>query len=123
MLSLLLIGVVGLLGLAVDVERAMSFINFGAFLGFTLVNLAVIGHFLRHRHDPQRPSPFGHVVLPALGAVVSVYLITQLGAAAVVLGLSWLVLGGVYLAALTRGFKRPVPELAMDESAQEEVSS
>lgn len=121
--GLLLIAVVGLLGLAVDMDMAMSFINFGAFLGFTLVNIAVIGYFLRHRNDAQRPSPFGHIVLPALGAVVSVFLITQLGATAVVLGLSWLVLGVVYLAVLTLGFKEPVPELAMNEPTQGEMSS
>lgn len=108
--ALLLIGAVGLLGLAVDVEEAMSFINFGAFLGFTLVNLAVIGHFFAHRHDSPRPSAFGHLVLPAAGAVVTVFLLTQLGTTALVLGLIWLALGAVHLVVLTRGLRRPVPE-------------
>ena len=52
-----------------------------------------------------------YLVVPALGAVIDVYLLTQLDAKALLLGASWLTAGIVYLAVLTRGFRRPPPEM------------
>lgn len=55
----------------------------------------------------------GYVIVPALGAAVDVYLLTQLSSIAIRLGLSWLALGIVYLAVLTRGFRRPPPTMRL----------
>jgi hypothetical protein len=64
------------------------------------------------------------ILLPALGAVVDVYLLLQLGGLAKVLGVTWLVAGVVYLAVLTRGFRRQPPRLSLDDrrTAPESVS-
>lgn len=43
--SILLCGVVALLALKLDGTTSTSFINFGAFLAFSLVNLPVIFHY------------------------------------------------------------------------------
>jgi amino acid transporter len=43
--SILLCAVVALLALKLDVTTSTSFINFGAFLAFSLVNLSVIFHY------------------------------------------------------------------------------
>ncbi|MGV8495822.1 amino acid permease, partial [Pseudomonas aeruginosa] len=40
-----LCGVVALLALQMDVTTSTSFINFGAFLAFSLVNLSVVFHY------------------------------------------------------------------------------
>ena len=44
-------GVAGLIGLALDVESAVSLINFAAFLAFTSVNACVIALYLRRRNS------------------------------------------------------------------------
>lgn len=116
--NIVIIGVVGLLALALQLDQATSLINFGAFLGFTLVNLCVIVHAVRRWRAGERLPVLGFLVLPAIGAVVTVYLITQLGATAVELGLGWLAAGIIYLAVLTRAFRRPAPELHTDEPAE-----
>lgn len=116
--NLLLIAAVALFATQLSLATAVSFINFGAFLAFTLVNVCVIAAFIRHRRSGERMSPLGYVVLPAAGAVVDVYLMCQLGGTATALGVGWLVLGIVYLAVLTRGLRQAPPEYATEQARQ-----
>ena len=55
------------------------------------------------------------MVIPLIGAVVDVYLLTQLGSAALTLGVIWMSIGVVYLLVLTRGLRVPPPELSLAE--------
>ncbi|MEW2294810.1 APC family permease [Streptomyces sp. NPDC006743] len=115
-LPLLVTGAVCLAGLNISLATATSFINFGAFLGFTVVNLCVIVHFVRNR-GTEGTKVFGHVVVPALGACVTVYLMTRLSAAALVIGGCWLTAGFAHLLWLTRGFRRATPEMSLGDLA------
>ena len=99
-----------------DVATSTSFINFGAFTAFALVNLSVIGYFLRHRGD--RLSPWRYILLPVIGAIIDIYLLTQLDSKALILGLSWLGIGIVYLLVLTRGLTREPPEMTAIAEAE-----
>lgn len=110
-LNIALCGLIGLAAIGLDVTTSTSFINFGAFLAFTLVNVAVLAHFLRHR-GTERLHPLPYVVIPAIGAVVDLYLLTKLDGRALTLGGCWLALGVIYLLVLTRGFRKAPPELS-----------
>ncbi|MEU2032711.1 APC family permease [Nocardia amamiensis] len=110
-----LIGVVGLLAMFLDVATSTSFINFGAFLAFTLVNASVIVYYFRQRGAGEALNPLLYVVMPVIGAGTTVYLLTQLDNRAITLGLSWLAVGVVVLAVTTRGFKQLPPEIGVDE--------
>lgn len=114
--NLVIVGVVGLLAMFLDVATSTSFINFGAFVAFTLVNVSVIVYYFRHRATGEARNPLLYVAAPAIGAVVTSYLLLQLDARAIVLGLCWLGLGVVVLAVTSRGFKKLPPEIAVDES-------
>ncbi|MBW0101065.1 APC family permease [Pseudonocardia sp. KRD291] len=108
--NLLLIGAAGMLAMWLSLETATSFINFGAFLAFTVVNICVIAAWVRYRHG-DRPMPaWRWVALPVAGAAVDIYLMTRLSSTAIVLGSSWLVLGVVYLCVITRGLRQAPPE-------------
>ncbi|GAA4980705.1 APC family permease [Kitasatospora paranensis] len=107
----------GVIAMKLDLATATSFINFGAFLGFALVNISVIGYLVREWKQNRRHNLFTFLVLPLAGAAVSVYLLTQLGRTALEIGGVWLAIGVVYLAFLTKGFRRPAPELMMDTHA------
>jgi putrescine importer len=113
-----LIGIVGLAALFLDVTTSTSFINFGAFSAFTLVNLSVIAHFLRHRPQRRIGTVLAWVALPLAGAVVDFYLLTRLDIRAIVFGSLWLVIGVVLLAWLTRGFRQAPPQMSIDEEAE-----
>jgi len=113
-----LIGIVGLAALFLDVTTSTSFINFGAFSAFTLVNLSVIAHFLRHRPQRRIGAVLAWVALPLAGAVVDFYLLARLDIRAIVFGSLWLVIGVVLLAWLTRGFRQAPPEMSIHEEAE-----
>jgi amino acid transporter len=113
--NILLTGVVGLLALGLDVATSTSFINFGAFTAFTFVNLSVIATFIRERRSGRTPGLLPYVIVPAIGAVIDGWLLVHLDGKALILGLSWLTVGVVYLACLTRGFRAAPPEMEFAE--------
>jgi putrescine importer len=109
--GILICGVAGLIGLTLNVDKAVSLINFGAFLAFTSVNICVIALFWRRRRSDSPLGVLGYVVVPAIGAILDIALLLNLGHVAQLLGACWLLIGVVYLAVLTKGFRRPPPEI------------
>ncbi|MEW2501306.1 APC family permease [Amycolatopsis sp. NPDC047767] len=112
--AIVLTGVVGLIALALDVTTSTSFINFGAFTAFTMVNVSVIATWIRTRHTASR-NVLTWLVAPVIGALVDLWLLVNLDGLALTFGLVWLGIGIVYLVALTRGFRRPPPEMSFEE--------
>ncbi|WP_026531534.1 APC family permease [Arthrobacter sp. H41] len=115
--NLVITGAVGMVAVFLDVATSTSFINFGAFTAFTLVNVAVIAHYLRQWKTGTRLNPVSYLVVPAIGASVDAFLLTQLDSTAITLGLIWLTLGVVVLGVITRGFRSAPPEMADNEKA------
>ncbi|MGQ4878625.1 APC family permease [Billgrantia sp. LNSP4103-1] len=117
--SIALTGAIGIVALFLDVLSAASFINFGAFIAFTMVNLSVI--FLVNR-DPEARRRYGvlrGMVVPLIGALVNLWLMSKLDINAVILGLIWLSIGLLQLINLTHFFRREPPEVDFDESEPE----
>jgi amino acid transporter len=119
--NLIITGAVGLIAIFLDVATSTSFINFGAFTAFTMVNVCVLSHFLRQRRAGESLDPLTFVVVPLVGAAVNVWLLTRLDGHALWLGLSWLGLGVVWLLVLTRGLRVAPPELRLEETPRAEV--
>jgi amino acid transporter len=114
--NLVLCGLIALLALRLDVTTSTSFINFGAFLAFSLVNLAVIFHFyLKASHRCLREVLL-FLVCPLIGLTANLYLMVSLDHSAILLGLTWLTLGVIYLGKLTHGFRTQPPEVAFSEA-------
>jgi putrescine importer len=86
-------------------ELAVQLLNFGAFVGFILVNLSVIRHYYFRRQLRAGLAFFTNLVFPLLGTITCVYLWINLSAKAKAVGFIWLGLGVIYLAVLTRGFR------------------
>jgi putrescine importer len=114
-ISIALIGITGLGALFLDVTTSTSFINFGAFSAYTLVNFSVIAHFLRHRPGRGAGATLGWVVVPLAGAAIDFYLLLNLDGRAKLIGVAWLVIGVVWLAWLTRGFRKAPPRMRIEE--------
>ena len=114
--SILLCATVALLALKLDVTTSTSFINFGAFLAFSLVNLSVIFHYWLG--SPQRGlgRSVQYLGFPAVGLFATLWLMISLDPLAMTLGVCWLALGLVYLGWLTGGFRRQPPELSFEEA-------
>ncbi|MGN7150365.1 APC family permease [Arthrobacter sp. SAFR-179] len=121
--NLVITGIVGLIAIFLDVATSTSFINFGAFTAFTLVNASVVFHYVRQRRAGHQLHPVSYVVVPVIGALICAYLLSQLDSNAITLGLSWLVLGVLVLALITRGFKASPPEMTATEKATVEAAA
>ncbi len=115
--SILLCGVVALLALKMDVTTSTSFINFGAFLAFSLVNLSVIFHYWINGEKRGALELLLFLVCPLIGLVADLWLMISLDHLAIILGVSWLALGCVYLLVLTGGLRRQPPEMDFQEAA------
>jgi putrescine importer len=115
-LSITAVGIVGLLAVFLDVATSTSFINFGAFIAFTAVNIAVIVLWWQRRRHGERLNPIAYVVAPAIGAVIIVSLLVRLDRNAVLVGVAWLVLGTIILAISTGGFRKQPPEVAIEKA-------
>ena len=80
-------------------------------------------HYVRQRRAGQQLNPVSYVVVPVIGAIICAYLLSRLDSNAITLGVSWLVLGVVVLALITRGFKAAPPEMTATEKATVEAAA
>ncbi|CAM2144069.1 Putrescine importer PuuP [Pararobbsia alpina] len=113
-INIAIAGIVGLIALKLDVATSTSFINFGAFLAFTAVNLCVIRLYLSgqaQQGSHRKIGVIGGLLFPIIGAISDIWLLVSLERTALVLGAIWFAIGLVYLFAMTRGFRRPPPEV------------
>lgn len=102
-----LMGAISLIGsMALRFQLVVELLNFGAFVGFILVNLSVIRHFYLRRGERRGWQLLQNLIFPSAGAIVCGYVWLNLTWKAQTAGFGWLVIGALYLIVLTRGFKR-----------------
>jgi len=86
-------------------EVLVSVVNMGALAAFTLLHISVIGYFVL-RHGSRLWVP--HVVLPILGAAVSIWIMLSATSLAKILAVGWLAVGAVVF--LLGGRRAPARE-------------
>lgn len=110
-----LIGILAFLGAQIlSYEITAEILNFGAFLGFMGVNLAVIWQFWVRQTEASNRSFLTDIVLPGLGFLFCAVIWLGLGAPAKIAGGVWFVIGLVVLAMHTNLFRR---DLALPDPA------
>ena len=62
-----LVGIFALSALFVDLVTASSFINFGALVAFTFVNLSVISHYFIREKQRKGINALRYLILPMIG--------------------------------------------------------
>jgi putrescine importer len=106
-----IIGVLAFLGgvgLAVGghgYENAANLLNFGAFIAFMGVNFSTFWQFGVRLASGRRPRIFADIVLPLFGFAFCLWIWLNLSTVAKIVGGGWFVVGIVYVAIKTRGFK------------------
>ena len=112
--NILIMGAFGLTALFFSLTIASCLINFGALLGFTFVNVSVIGHYYVKNKQRTAGDFFRHLLVPLVGAIYTMYMLINLSGTSIIYGIIWLVIGIVWLAIVTKGFKKSVT-MSLDE--------
>lgn len=111
-INVLLVGAIALSAVSFDLVTATALVNFGALVAFTFVNLAVVAQFyIREKRNKTMKETVQNLILPLLGAMTVGVLWMNLEESSLVLGLTWALVGVVYMAVLTRRFRQPLPQM------------
>ena len=113
--AILIVAALSLLAAVVPLDIVLSLVSFGALAAFSVVNLAVIKHYLVDERRRGAGEMMLYGVLPTIGFLLTAWLWTSLAPTTIAVGLGWLVVGVLWLAWLTRGFRRPAPMLDLSE--------
>ncbi|HVI42153.1 MAG TPA: APC family permease [Anaerovoracaceae bacterium] len=113
--NILLIGIISLVAIKLSLAAAASLINFGALIGFTLVNLSVVAYYFIRNKRRSGIDILLYLILPLTGAATTFTIWFNLDVHSKILGFSWLAVGIIYLAINTRGFTKLPPELKLEE--------
>ena len=98
-----MIGIVSLLSIWIDLDLGTTMINFGALLGFTLVNVSVFVHYWVKEKKRGVAAFIKYILMPLIGACICLYLWANLGKWALIIGFAWLAVGLIaMLATLSR---------------------
>jgi len=100
-----------------SLEIISTLVSFGALVGFILLNIAVIWKFFIKDKDAKRTDVkfiLKYLAYPLIGLLVTLWIFTNLGINAHVVGTIWLVVGFLYLLGVTKFFSKPVPQLDIE---------
>lgn len=98
------ISVVG--ALVLPVSTVAELMNFGGLAGFMCVNLSVIVYYF---FTKKEKNILRNLIIPAFGFIICFYLWIHLSHLTLKVGFIWLILGALYLALTTKGFKKVPP--------------
>lgn len=103
--NVMLMGALALLGaFAISYQTGAELLNFGALIGFMGVNVSSLAHY----YIRQRDRHWSHLLAPAAGFLVCLYLWLSLSWIAKIAGFAWLAFGVAYGAWKTGGFRRDI---------------
>ena len=90
-----------------DLDFALHLVNFGALTAFFIVNVCVIVQcYFRDGNTSGLKNTINFLILPFLGMLFIGYLWYNLEEMALKIGLVWGSIGIVYLAIVTKGFRK-----------------
>jgi amino acid transporter len=108
------IGILTFLGsLVLNYEKTAELINFGAFLAFMGVNAATIRQYYFTQQPGHQRNFFSDALVPFLGFAFCLGIFISLPTSAKLLGSSWFVVGLIYAAVKTKGFRTTLAPLDM----------
>ncbi|MEH7216219.1 APC family permease [Bacillus toyonensis] len=113
--SILFVSLISMLGIVMNLDTAITFINFGALIAFTFVNLSVIVHYYIRNGNRSLSGTIQYLVFPLIGAGFIIWLWSYLNVNALILGISWMTIGFIYLLFLTKFFRKRLRKLHFDE--------
>ncbi|MGC5324694.1 APC family permease [Brevibacillus sp. SYSU BS000544] len=118
-LNIILVGLFSLSALFLDLETALSFVNFGALTAFTAVNVSVIAHFMIRKKASGFKAYINYCISPLIGASFVAFLWTNLNIHSFYIGITWAILGFGYLLYSSKLFTKKPPTIDFEEAIHE----
>ncbi len=116
------VSIVALLGLFIPLEVVLHLVSFGALIAFSMVNLSALKTYMTRRGEGFAGYAVSRVLryglVPTIGVVMTLWLWTSLETLAFIVGGSWIALGVIVLAFLTRGFTQKTPDSDMSADTE-----
>lgn len=113
-----------ILGLSANMTTLSNLVNYGALFAFAALNLSVIWlyYFKKNGESPEKfgnktgwiPTGWQHIrflILPFLGFLVISFVWSSMDHLALIIGTIWLIIGIVFLAIKTKGFRKLPPDI------------
>ncbi|MDQ1528023.1 MAG: putrescine importer [Microbacteriaceae bacterium] len=116
-LAILIVGALGVVAIVIPLDWVFQMINFGALIAFSFVNLSVFKTYVVDLRQRSGAAILKYVIAPAIGFALTIWLWTSLPVLAFIIGGTWVLIGLVYLAVLTRGFRTSPPVMDFSEEA------
>ena len=116
-LAIAIVSVISLAAELISLATLASLVSFGALFAFSVVNLSVVKTYWIDRRERGGGAALRYLVAPVVGFALILWLWTSLSSTALWTGLAWLAVGVVWLAVLTKGFRRRPPEVEFSERA------
>ena len=111
-----LAGVIGLTAGFLSLEFVVALISFGALTAFSFVNLSVICSYgFRDGRLKNVKDILNYFIVPLLGFISIGALWLEVEDTSLKAGIAWAAVGIVYLAWMTKGFKKPAPQYQHNE--------
>lgn len=93
--NILLMSAMGIIGAIISNLQAISdLVAFGGLFGFSCVNLSVISYYFIKQKERNIVK---HLIVPIIGLVVCLYILFGLSTVGKIVGVSWLIIGTVYV--------------------------
>lgn len=102
LLNVLLVGALMFAALFLDLLTATSFINFGALIAFSFVNLSVIAYYIRKQKRLRVTEWWSYVLSPLIGVAFISFMWISLDIKSMILGILWSFVGLIYLLYLVK---------------------
>ena len=114
-LAIAIVSVISLAAELISLTTLANLISFGALVAFSAVNLSVVKHYIGDKGLRGGQAMTRYLVMPVVGFALTIWLWTSLSSTALWSGLIWFGLGVIWLAVLTKGFRRPPPQVEFAE--------
>jgi len=116
--NIILVSVIGCTSIfyADNLMGAVELVSFGCIIGFIMVNISVFMYFYRKKGMRKGfKNKLKYMIVPLFGAVILAAAFTFIGNTTKIIGCIWLLIGIIYLAFKTKGFKELPPEMIFEE--------
>lgn len=104
----LLVGFLSLAAIFCNLDTAVSFVNFGAMIAFSAVNICILVMFVYYKRQIKTIKEIAlNIIFPVLGLMTVAYMWLNLQTDSFIFGLSWTFLGLLYLLYLKK-YQKPL---------------